>query len=160
MAERDGQPEDVVRRALDALADATPADWASLESEAGADVDARRTLAALHDIAGIARAHGPMRAPAPTVPFRWGFLDVQAHLARGANGDVYRARDRRLDREVAFKLLRHDEHDSAEPVAIAEGRLLARVRHPNVVSVYGADRIDGQTGIWMELVEGETVQQR
>lgn len=45
-------------------------------------------------------------------------------------------------------------------MAITEGRLLARVRHANVVAVYGADRIDGQAGIWMELVEGETLHQR
>src|SRR6185436_17660813 len=73
-------------------------------------------------------------------------------------GDVYRAWDPRLERTVALKLLRYD--DGAEDrasLAISEGRLLARVRHPNVVTVHGADRIDGQAGIWMEFVEGRTL---
>ncbi len=41
---------------------------------------------------------------------------------------------------------------------IDEGRLLARVRHPNVVTVYGADRIDGRVGLWMEFVRGRTLE--
>ena len=42
--------------------------------------------------------------------------------------------------------------------SIDEGRLLARVRHPNVVTVYGADRIDGRVGLWMEFVRGRTIE--
>ena len=42
---------------------------------------------------------------------------------------------------------------------IQEGRLLARVRHPNVATVYGAERIDGQVGVWMEFVQGKTLEQ-
>ena len=41
---------------------------------------------------------------------------------------------------------------------IEEGRLLARVRHPNVVTVYGADRVDGRVGLWMEFVHGRTLE--
>ena len=41
---------------------------------------------------------------------------------------------------------------------IEEGRLLARVRHPNVVTVYGAERIGGRVGVWMELVHGSTLE--
>ena len=41
---------------------------------------------------------------------------------------------------------------------IDEGRLLARVRHPNVVTVHGADRIDGRVGLWMEFVRGRTLE--
>lgn len=153
-----------VLAALDALADHAQVDWTRLAAAAGGDDDVRCTLDVLHDIEGIVRAHAPMQSPmaAPTLslPFRWGPLDVRAHLARGAHGDVYRARDLRLDRDVALKLVRHDAddaHQESTPVAITEGRLLARVRHPNVVAVYGADRIDGQAGIWMEFVEGATL---
>jgi hypothetical protein len=42
---------------------------------------------------------------------------------------------------------------------VHEGRLLARVRHPNVAAVYGADRIDSRVGVWMELIEGRTLEE-
>ena len=42
---------------------------------------------------------------------------------------------------------------------LEEGRLLARVRHPNVVTVFGADRIDGRVGIWMDFIRGRTLHQ-
>ena len=73
---------------------------------------------------------------------------------------MYRAWDSRLDREVALKLLRGPAGtgDARATSIIEEGRLLARVRHPNVVTVYGADRIDGRVGLWMELVRGRTLQ--
>ena len=69
---------------------------------------------------------------------------------------MYRAWDTRLSREVALKLLAsHDE--SAEDEALEEGRLLARLRHPHIVRVYGADTHDGVAGVWMELVSGDTL---
>jgi len=149
---------DAVQQALDAVADSADPNWAALE----ADLSDEQTLSTLHtlrEIAAIARAHAaPTRPALPSLPFTWGPLEARHYLARGAHGDVYRAWDPRLEREVALKLLRADEADAAEtPFAITEGRLLARVQHPNVVAVYGADRIHGQAGIWMELVEGSTV---
>ena len=62
----------------------------------------------------------------------------------------------RLDREVALKLLRSDPagEDSSGQDVIEEARLLARVRHPHVVTVYGADRHDDRVGLWMELIHG------
>src|SRR5262249_24831014 len=65
----------------------------------------------------------------------------------------------RLDREVALKILRrHDNTPKGTSAqAVHEGRLLARVRHPNIVTVYGADVIDRRVGIWMELLRGQTV---
>jgi TolB-like protein/Flp pilus assembly protein TadD len=65
-----------------------------------------------------------------------------------------------LDREVALKLLPSDSvpTDSPGSSIIEEGRLLARVRHPNVVTIYGAERIDGRIGLWMEFVKGRTLE--
>ena len=61
---------------------------------------------------------------------------------------------RNLEREVALKLLASD----VVPVdALEEGRLLARLNHPHIVRVLGADTHDGIAGIWMELLEGETL---
>ena len=89
----------------------------------------------------------------------WGTLKLLERLGAGAFGEVFRAWDPRLDREVALKLLHASAGAAAaDPLAaIEEGRLLARVRHPNVVSVFGAECLDGRVGVWMELVHGRTL---
>jgi serine/threonine protein kinase len=73
-----------------------------------------------------------------------------------------RCGDAHLDREVALKLLPADPDDGEARASsiIHEGRLLARVRHPNIVTIYGAERIGDTIGLWMERVDGETVEQR
>jgi serine/threonine-protein kinase len=77
-------------------------------------------------------------------------------IGSGRFGDVYRAHDPGLRRDVALKLLRADDATSDE--VIEEGRLAARVRHQNVVTIYGAQRLDGRTGVWMEYVDGRTLE--
>jgi serine/threonine protein kinase len=74
---------------------------------------------------------------------------------------VYRAWDTRLDREVALKLLPAGSSSGDRPASaiIHEGRLLARVRHSNVVTIYGAEQISDRIGLWMEFVRGETLEQ-
>ena len=91
------------------------------------------------------------------VPFTWGPLTVVEKIGRGRFGDVYRALDPRLDRSVALKLLRRrDPHAST---VVDEGHLMARVRHTNVITVHGAECIDGRVGLWMEFVKGRTLEQ-
>jgi TolB-like protein/tRNA A-37 threonylcarbamoyl transferase component Bud32 len=158
-----------------ALADGTPVDWDSAAQSATSDED-RRLLAELRFIAQIARPRVDLASSsAPAVPSYaetlpplnrrpaefWGPLRLLEHVGRGSFGDVYRAWDTRLDREVALKLLRRSHHDAdaRASTVIQEGRLLARVRHPNVVTVYGAERIDGQVGVWMEFIHGLTLEQ-
>jgi len=152
-----------IQRLLDALVDGRRIDWDEAERQAPDD-DSRRTIRELRVVAGIHSAHqgGAGRTHGSVaVPFQWGPLQVRAFLARGAHGDVYRAWDARLERHVALKLLHHDApSDPAERGPIAEGRLLARVRQENVVTVYGADRIDGRAGVWMELVDGLTIREQ
>jgi tRNA A-37 threonylcarbamoyl transferase component Bud32 len=89
----------------------------------------------------------------------WGHLEVLEKIGEGAFGAVYRARDSKLQREVALKLLWPAEPDrpSSSSRALKEARLLARIRHPNVATVYGADHIRGRVGLWMELVKGRTL---
>src|SRR5262245_59871920 len=88
---------------------------------------------------------------------------ILAKLGEGGMGEVYRARDTKLDRAVAIKIL--PEAFSADPERIArfqrEARTLASLNHPNIAHIYGLDwqeRRDGRDGtsfIAMELVEGE-----
>jgi TolB-like protein/Tfp pilus assembly protein PilF len=82
---------------------------------------------------------------------RWGHLELREVVGRGAFGIVFRAWDPTLQREVALKLYTRAINPSN---VIDEGRKLARVRHPNVVVVHGADVLDGIAGIWMEFVDG------
>jgi hypothetical protein len=81
----------------------------------------------------------------------WGHFRLLEKIGRGTFGVVYRAWDTKLDSEVALKLL-----NSAFEMP-TEARSLARVRHPNVVTVYGTDQIDGRVGIWMEFISGRTL---
>jgi TolB-like protein/Tfp pilus assembly protein PilF len=91
----------------------------------------------------------------------WGHLRLVERIGRGAFGEVYRAWDTRLDREVALKLLPagRSSGDREASAIIHEGRLLARVRHLNVVTIHGAEQIGDRIGLWMELVRGHTLEQ-
>ncbi len=101
-------------------------------------------------------------AAAGDVP-RWGELLLLERCGVGAHAEVWRAWDPRLRREVALKLVRPglpgDLATTADSPLLAEGRALARVRHPHVVNVLGIDIHDGRVGLWMELVRGETLEQ-
>jgi len=149
-----------------AIADLTPIDWGALEAGAKLPTD-RAMLARLRLLDRMVRACANSEAetgrkpdsPTDTTPTAWGPFDIHERVGRGTFGDVYRAHDRRLDRIVALKLLRPDREgsDAIASEAIHEGRLLAKVRHPNVVTVYGAERIDGRVGLWMEFIDGRTL---
>jgi Tol biopolymer transport system component len=96
----------------------------------------------------------------------WGHLRLFEMVGRGTFGEVYRAWDTHLDREVALKLLRAGEASGdpslslGDPTRVVhEGRLLARVRHPHVITVFGAEGREGRVGIWMEFIRGRTLHQ-
>ncbi len=115
--------------------------------------------AAFVDGAASPRVAGASRgANTPSLPpgSRWGHIEILGRVGTGAFGEVFRARDTRLDREVALKLLTEEASGTADE-RVREARLLAKVRHQNVVTVHGADRIDGRAGIWMEFLRGETL---
>ena len=156
-------PDPELQAALDALSDDGPFDWDAAASTAS-DPTTRETLDKLRLLAAVARAcrddadDVPRSLPDPS--FRWGPLEVVSRLGRGASGEVFRARDPRLDRLVALKLLplgTPARHTTAAGI-VHEARMLARVHHPHVVSVHGAEEADGHVGIWMELVEGRTLE--
>lgn len=118
--------------------------------------DATRTVASGDE--GAVRAASLL---APMQPFTWGPLEVRERLGEGGFGEVFRAWDPTLQREVALKLLKREHRGGAGFAAsvLHEARLLARVRHGNVVTVYGADTHDGRVGLWMELVRGRSLAQ-
>ena len=101
--------------------------------------------------------HGALRCP-----FRWGHLTVLEQVGRGTFGDVYRAVDSRLLREVALKLreLPSSMEGGSARRFLDEARGLARVRHLNVVVVYGADVHAGRIGFWMEFIHGRSLANR
>jgi serine/threonine-protein kinase len=97
----------------------------------------------------------------PFGTWTWGHLQVFEPIGTGSYGDVYRAWDKRLDREVALKVLSSGVPSAWQPgsAVIEAGRRLAAIRHPNVITIYGADRIDERVGLWMEFVRGRTLEQ-
>ena len=109
-------------------------------------------------------AQGPCQATANPTPLpllpgaSWGPLKILSEIGRGSFGQVVKAWEPRLQREVALKLLDGVPATSEEAV-VAEARLLAQIRHDNVVTVYGADCYDGRVGFWMEYIEGRTLWQ-
>ena len=145
------------------IADGELIDWASVTATLHSDDDRALAdgLALVQQIAiGHRQLHELLPVAVDTPPHlmpdraRWGHLDLLNVVGRGSYGMVYRAWDTRLERLVALKLF----HGASDPEQVMqEGRMLARVRHENVVTVYGADVIDGVAGIWMELVHGKTL---
>jgi predicted ATPase len=92
---------------------------------------------------------------------RFGNYEILQRLGAGGMGEVYRARDTRLDREVAIKILLLD--GGSHPDALArfgqEARAACALNHPHIVTIYELGQVDGTHYIAMELVNGETVRQ-
>ena len=93
---------------------------------------------------------------------RLGSFTIQSLLGEGGMGQVYRARDSRLDRDVAIKIL--PDVWLADPERRArfdrEARLLAALNHPHVGAIYGVEDGDGVRALVLELVEGPTLAER
>ncbi len=92
---------------------------------------------------------------------RFGSYEILQRLGAGGMGEVYRAKDTRLDREVAIKTLSLDR--LSQPEALArfekEARSACALNHPNIVTIYELGQMNGTHYIAMELVDGETVRQ-
>jgi eukaryotic-like serine/threonine-protein kinase len=92
---------------------------------------------------------------------RIGPYEILGPLGRGGMGEVWRARDTRLNREVAIKALPDAFARDADRLARfeREARLLASLNHPHIAGIYGLEQSDGQLLV-LELVEGETLADR
>ncbi len=102
----------------------------------------------------------PAQAGAPGPAGKWGPFQLLQRIGKGAFGEVYRAWDPLLEREVALKLLLPRDLNAEQQFAeiVAEARAIAKVRHPGVVSAYGVDRHEGRVGFWSDFVRGRTLQ--
>jgi eukaryotic-like serine/threonine-protein kinase len=154
-------PEDAWLIALgSAVSDGAAVDWEEAERQA-VDDHRKALLQQLRSVARIVDAHrsdalnqpdaAPPAAPAPSAR-HWRHIVLFDAIGSGAFGTVYRGWDPTLDRDVAIKLLRSSNGAASSP--LEEARHLARIRHTNVVTVYGADRQGDESGIWMEYIEG------
>jgi Tol biopolymer transport system component len=93
---------------------------------------------------------------------RLGPYQITAKLGEGGMGEVYRATDTKLDRQVAIKVLPAAFIEDKERLARfeREAKLLAQLHHPNIASIFGLEESDGTRALVMELVEGPTLAER
>jgi serine/threonine protein kinase/Tol biopolymer transport system component len=152
----------------------TPERAGFLARACATDADLRREVQALLDESSIdddflegppleAAAH--LLAGASTGSLagqRFGDYDVTVSLGAGGMGEVYRARDLKLQREVAIKVLPPLLAGDAERIARfrREAQILATVNHPHIASIYSLEERDGVVGLVLELVEGPTLADR
>ena len=102
----------------------------------------------------LAQDEPPLREGTLVGPYR-----IVALLARGGMGDVYRATDLRLDRDVALKTLPNIERGDGHAVErfVQEARITASLDHPNIVKVFDVGMSNGRPFLVSELLDGETL---
>jgi serine/threonine protein kinase len=172
----DNEVYDVVDHAIGYLADGEPIDWAALDLEARSDAE-RDALKYLRIVGDISTLHSSIDDPlegsskvvnrpaeeASTVSAdlseMWGRYRLIEKVGEGSFGTVHRAWDPELERTVAIKILHRNVADAQlKEGLLREGRALAKVRHPNVVSVFGVESHGDRVGLCMEFVTGETLE--
>src|SRR5262244_3151100 len=93
---------------------------------------------------------------------RLGSLEITALLGKGGMGEVYRARDMKLKRDVAIKIL--PDEFSRDPDRLGrfqrEAEVLASLNHPNIAAIHDLEETSGTRYLVLELVEGETLADR
>jgi Tol biopolymer transport system component len=134
---------------------------------AGAGLSARLPRAPESLLADLQAASGGMPSNGPSSPglsagTRFGNYEVVALLGAGGMGEVYRARDVRLNRSVALKIL--PGMFSPDPDRLArfgrEAQVLAALNHPHIAAIYGFEEAHGVQALVLELVEGPTLADR
>lgn len=155
--------EDPLDELAGSISDGLEVDWSRAEADARGP-GARAHTGALHEVAriaafnrGLQRVVPPEGGRADEPPQeRWGPLTLLELVGSGASGQVWRAWDATLQREVALKFLKPDTADAGARLK-DEARALARVSHPGVVAVHGIAEHGGRAGLWLELLRGETL---
>lgn len=142
-----------------AVADAEAVDWDSVtQATQTSEMAVLHELRALSELVAVHRSVPPAVGPSelPVGERTWGSFEIRRVIGRGAFATVYLAWDTSLECEVALKLLPVQPGVEASSV-LREGRLLARVNHPNVVRVYRIEQHDDAVGLSMEFIEGVTL---
>jgi serine/threonine-protein kinase len=160
---------DRLLKLAESIADGSAVDWDAAGDEASAaERELIQHLRVLAQLAGVHRdaAAGndapiqPDSRPGPpaSAPIgEWSHLVLYERLGAGSYGEVYRAWDRQLEREVALKLLKKPSETLDDSEIVNEARLLALIDHPNVVPVLGVSMHDQRVGLWMKLIRGTTL---
>src|SRR5210317_2135779 len=93
---------------------------------------------------------------------RFGSYEIRDRIGAGGMGEVWRAWDPSLEREVALKVLptQMTADDSARARLLREARMASKLNHPNVCTIYEVGEAEGQAYIAMELVAGEALSDR
>jgi len=91
-----------------------------------------------------------------------GLYEILSHIGSGGMGEVYRARDTKLRREVAIKVLPDAFAQNPERLARfeREAHLLAALNHTNIATIHGLEKSEGTHYLVMELVPGDTLAER
>jgi serine/threonine protein kinase len=133
---------------------------AFLSAECGSDAGLRVEVDSL--LAAHREGQTDVRPGAVGVGSRLGDYEVTRFIAAGGMGEVYQARDTKLGREVAIKILPRAFASDSEPLARfeREARVLASLNHPNIATIHGIEESDGIRALVMELVEGPTLAHR
>jgi hypothetical protein len=168
-------PDQDIDLAIEGIADGTPVEWDALERALTGDE--RNLLKHLRVLGGIADLHrstdaadaaqeetisppGATQAAGEQQYEMWGRYRLLEKVGEGGFGSVYRAWDPELEREVAIKILHaRVANTRLKEGLLREGRALAKVRHPHVVSVLGIESRGDQVALCMEFVRGETLEQ-
>lgn len=151
----DEKPDSALLHAAERVASGEAVRWDELDDDP-ATARLMANLRGLEDIANLFESKRRVE-PVGEILFEWGHLRVLEPLGQGSYGEVFKAFDTVLERNVALKL-RHPEAAQQAQAYLQEARRLARVRHPNVLAVHGADIHDRRAGIWTDLIKGQTVE--
>ena len=153
---------DVFQDLLASISDGRPADWDT--AERSVEAEGRRWFDSLREVSRIAEYNRGLQRPgAPAMLLasgtRFGTYEIVAPLGVGGMGEVYRARDVRLGRDVALKVLPASlAHDTAHLARVErEARTVAGLNHPNVVTLFSIEDEDDIRFLTMELIEGQSL---
>ena len=165
--------EAVLDEVIEHIADGMSVDWGAIHGGTVAAGDNRflNCLRIISDVANLHRVDAlnlmtemptavsmPLPPLSAGVPDVWGKYRLANRVGAGSYGAVYRAWDSDLERDVAMKILHVRFGDTRlKDKLLKEGRALARIRHNNVVQVFGVEAHEDRAALCMEFVEGQTL---